>query len=159
MTYGITHHCRHTGPILWVGVHSVKVILVVKFHGHWQCFSILGLKSFVARLGQQASAVPRFRLQMKAKRGRLIINHVWCDPGEFQLPSVLSLNTSLYFKTSYLIQTKHKIDSFSFRKSGGRDVRRRIIQMVICNNPCCSAPLILVVVGTVLFANYQQWPK
>ena len=39
------------------------------------------------------------------------------------------------------------------------DVRRRIIQMVICNNPCCSAPLILVVVGTVLFANYQQWPK
>ena len=37
-----------------------------------------------------------------------------------------------------------------------RDVRRRIIQMVICNNPCCSAPLILVVVGTVLFANYQQ---
>ena len=40
-----------------------------------------------------------------------------------------------------------------------RDVRRRIIQMVICNNPCCSVPLILVVVGTVLFANYQQWPK
>ena len=37
-----------------------------------------------------------------------------------------------------------------------RDVRRRIIQMVICNNLCCSVPLILVVVGTVLFANYQQ---
>ena len=29
----------------------------------------------------------------------------------------------------------------------------RIIQMVICNNPCSSVPLILVIFRTVLFAN------
>merc|ERR1712116_96821 len=33
-----------------------------------------------------------------------------------------------------------------------RDVRRRMIRMVICNNPVTDVPLIFVVVGTVLLS-------
>ena len=40
-----------------------------------------------------------------------------------------------------------------------REVRRRMIRMVICNNPVTDVPLIFVVVGTVLFANDQRRPK
>ena len=45
------------------------------------------------------------------------------------------------------------------RQTNQRDVRRRMIRMVICNNPVTYVPLILVVVGTVLFANDQRRPK
>ena len=37
-----------------------------------------------------------------------------------------------------------------------RDGGGQIIQMIICNNPCSSVPLFLVIVGTVLFANDQH---